>query len=523
MGRLPFNPDDMAAARQAKAAPAESDKNITVSQLAGLIDRTLRDHLSQKLRVVGEIGQFRTRSHWYFDIKDAGAVVSCVMWQSAARKCGFEPRQGQQVVLTGRVEYYQPQGRTQFVVEKMEPVGVGALEIAFRKLVEELRGLGYFDDERKRPLPIFPRKVAIVTSRSAAALQDVLDTVARRCPSLELGLADVRVQGDGAAEQVARAIRAIGRHHEMLGIDVILVTRGGGSMEDLWAFNERVVADAIFDSPIPVVAAIGHETDTTIAELVADMRCATPTQAAMRIAPDREALREQLRSAGQRLGTMLRRQIRLDEQRLRTAERHSTFSDPTRVIEDREADLDSASKDLRTAALHGLQEARSRLDALAQRLERHRPEAVYAQREAKIAYVRRRLREAMHDRIACIDLDATLGKLSTATRHLLETRSAAVEAAARGLDLVGPHNVLKRGYSVTLAEDGTVMKSAANARPGQRVRTRLADGSFASVVTAEGADASGVREMPAIPVVRPPTRKGRAKPESRSQMDLFAP
>lgn len=482
MSRLPFNENDIKGARPSNPVPKQA--HLTVSQLAVLIDHALKEKLATGLRVVGEVSRFTERTHWYFDLKDAGAAITCVMWQTAARKVGFTPEPGQQVLLTGRVEYYQPYGKTQFIVDKMEPIGAGALDLAYRKLVEELRTLGWLDDARKRPLPMFPRKVAIVTSRTAAALQDVLDTIARRCPSLPLALVDVRVQGDGAAAEIAAAIRAIGRHHARLGIDAILVTRGGGSREDLWAFNERVVAEAIVNSPIPVVAAIGHEIDTTIAELVADVRAATPTQAAMRIAPDAAALRRQLSSIGGRLGTSLSRQVQLESERLRGASRHSIFSDPVRLVDDKQEELDDRVRDLHHALREKLQTATRTLDDRARALDRHRPEAVYARRESALAHASSMLAAA-------------------AAAHIAR-RTTALDGSARSLDLVGPHNVLKRGYSVTLASDGTIIRSAAHARPGEHIRTRLADGSFGSIVESSGSDTSALRPMPAA---RPAKRR----------------
>lgn len=489
--RLPFDVSRMAGPAPA-AAPSKATQ-YTVSQLAVLIDQALKDRLPTGLKVLGEIGRFTERTHWYFDIKDSGAVISCVMWQSAARKVGFVPQAGQQVLLTGRVEHYAPHGRTQFIADKVEPVGAGALDLAYRRLVEELRGLGWFAEDRKRPVPLLPRRVAVVTSKGGAALQDVIDTVARRCPTMQLSLVDVRVQGADAAPQVSRAIHALGRHHARLGVDVILVTRGGGSLEDLWAFNERIVAEAIVRSPIPVVAAIGHETDTTIAELVADLRCATPTQAAMRIAPDAAALRRQLGSVGSRLAGLLGKQIRLDAERLRSAARHSAFTDPARVVEEKADDLRTAAGDLCRALLDRLQHHAHRLAEASQRLNSHRPDAVYARREAALTHAGTRLRSAM-----------------AASTH---RRSAALEASARSLDLVGPHNVLKRGYSVTLKQSGEVVRSATQMRPGDPVRTRLADGAFASIVTPEGATHIPLRSVP-------PARRLK-KTDDRDQLGLF--
>ncbi len=493
MSRLPFNENDIKGAAPSRASSsAPKPDHLSVSQLAILIDHALKEKLSTGLKVVGEISRFTDRTHWYFDLKDSGAAIACVMWQSAAKKAGFTPEPGQQVLLTGRVEYYQPYGKTQFIVDKMEPIGAGALDLAYRKLVEELRALGWLDESRKRPLPMLPRKIAIVTSRTAAALQDVLDTIARRCPSLPLALADVRVQGDGAAAEIAAAIRNIGRRHIALGIDAILVTRGGGSREDLWAFNERIVAEAIVHSPIPVVAAIGHEIDITIAELVADVRGATPTQAAMRIAPDAAALRRQLSSTGARLGSSLARQVQLESERLRSASRHSIFTDPIRLVDEKQDELADKVRDLQHALREKLQTATRTLDDRARTLDRHRPEAVYARREAALTHA--------------------AARLSTGLTNHLARRTAALDSAARSLDLIGPHNVLKRGYSMTLRADGTIIRSAKDPHAGEHIRTQLADGSFTSIVTPEGSTQTPLRPAPPSPrparAKKPPTDDG---------------
>ena len=490
MGRLPFDPDRVADAE--RAAPAAPDR-LTVTQLAALIDRALRDRVPSGVRVVGEIGQFRERTHWYFDLKDADAVVSCAMWASAARKAGFVPQTGMQVVVTGHVEFYGRQGRTTFMVDRIEPVGAGALELELKRLVEELRGLGWLDEERKRALPVMPRRVAVVTSRSGAALQDVLDTFRRRCPSVTVSLVDVRVQGPQAAEEIARVVRRLSEKHEELGVDVVLLTRGGGSMEDLWPFNDRELARAIVECAVPVVAAIGHETDVTVAELVADMRAATPTQAAMRIAPDAAAIVQQLASLGRTLSFRCARVVRAGMDELHALRRH-----------------------MRSGARLLLQLEAGRLDRLSVRLEQHRPGAVLAQREARVIAAAAALRGAMARRLAGCDVESASGGLSRAMAGLLERRGMELATLARSLDLVGPASVLQRGYSMTLRADGAVVRSVGDVAPGQTVQTRLADGSFASIVQG-GAGAHG----PVQTTLRANGRGRNGKKPPREQMGLF--
>ncbi len=300
-----FDPSKARGARKAEgpAAPAVRDGAVPVSRLAEIIALTLRDGIASPIRVVGEVSGFRDRTHWYFDLKDEGAVVSCACFAQAARKQGFTPENGQEVVATGRVDFYAKQGKTQLYVDKLEPVGAGALELRFRALCEELRGLGWFEVGRKRALPAFPRRVAVVTSRSGAALQDVIDTARRRCPAVELVVCDVPVQGDGAAPAIVRTLGELSARHGELGIDAVVVTRGGGSMEDLWAFNERAVAQAVLDCPVPIARVL--------------RRCADPRRL--------ERARESLERAGGLL-------IDVRGERLSALERELIIAGPASVL-----------------------------------------------------------------------------------------------------------------------------------------------------------------------------------------------
>lgn len=522
MARLPFNPAKMAAApaashAQDQQAAGTSERPITVSQLAAVVDRVVREHTPATIRVIGEIGQFTERTHWYFSLKDAAAVIGCVMWHSAARRVGFVPKAGQQVLLSGKLEYYPPQGRIQFIADKLEPVGVGALDLAYRQLLEQLKGLGYFESDRKRSLPVLPKKVAIITSRKAAALQDVLDTFARRCPSLPLAFVDVRVQGDGSAAEIAQAIRRVGATHVKLGVDVLLVTRGGGSIEDLWAFNERVVADAIFQCPIPVVAAIGHETDTTIAELVADVRGATPTQAVMRIAPDQAALMQQLRSFGVRLSGLLSKQIRIDAERLRSAQRHSLFADPARLVDERGDDLADLQRGLQDAVRDRLRSLADALHIQERALDAVKPEALLSNRRERLHALRARLERAVTARLS-VRLhkpDVVAHRLQAAMHTRVRACISSVDGLARSLDLVGPSSVLARGYSVTTDSQGRVVRSRSQVSSGETMQTRVADGAIVSVVSDQG-ESHGTKPVQELPTI-PPRRRGARDVRPRPQ------
>lgn len=444
------------------APPGEDSSRgstLTVSQLAGAIDLALKSGVPARVRVIGEVSGFRDRTHWYFDLKDANAVVSCVVFQSAARKVGFTPENGREVVASGRIDFYAKAGKVSLIADKLEPVGAGALELAFRALVEELRGLGWFDHERKRRVPTFPRKIAVVTSRTAAALQDVLVTMRQRCPAVGVVLADVRVQGDGAAAEVAGAIRTLNARRSEVGIDAILVTRGGGSMEDLWAFNERVVAQAIVESALPVVAAIGHETDTTVAELVADERCSTPTQAATKLTPDRRALLREIDAA----------------------QRHAMLA-----VERRVGDLRDDAHRLGQRLLRGGERriaiARKRLDRAGLLLERLRPTELRARLAARLGAAEKGLHSAMHGTILGARSRLKAVRLADAAGGMLAQRSMRLEAVGRQLRAVGPISVLERGYSVTTLKDGTLVRGPGQVGPGKVVTTRTAGGEFDSQV-----------------------------------------
>jgi exodeoxyribonuclease VII large subunit len=326
---LPFDPDQALGAE-----PPSKDESgpLTVSDVAELIKATLEGHTPSPLRVIGQVSNLSSRGHWYFSLKDESAVLGCVAWSSTARGFGFVPEDGAEVIATGHLSHYGPQGRTQLYVRHLEPVGAGALELRFRAMCEELRGLGYFDEARKKPLPLLPRRVAVITSAAGAAVQDVIATAAGRLAAVGLVILDVRVQGEGAAEQIAAAIRLADARRSELGIEAILVTRGGGSAEDLWAFNERVVAHAAYECGLPLVAAIGHESDTTVIELVADVRAATPTQAVVRLMPARAQLQEQVGHLGDRLRFLLGRHLERQRQRLSLVERFALFRDPAAMV-----------------------------------------------------------------------------------------------------------------------------------------------------------------------------------------------
>ena len=257
------------------------EKAISVSELTNYIKRVIEENFEQ-VRIIGEISNFKAHAsgHWYFTLKDKNAQISCTMWKGLNNYVFFTPQDGMQIVVTGKVTVYPPRGNYQLDVKSMKPAGEGELQKAFEQLKRKLFDEGLFDDEHKRPIPKFPAKIGIVTGTDTAALKDMLSVAERRYPILELIIAPTRVQGEGAAEQIAASIENLNQHKD---IDLIIIARGGGSLEDLWAFNEEIVARAIYKSKIPIISGVGHEIDFTIADFAADLRAPTPS-AAMEIA-----------------------------------------------------------------------------------------------------------------------------------------------------------------------------------------------------------------------------------------------
>jgi len=266
----------------------------TVSQVNALIKVVLEDSLPPRLIVRGEISGWKqhTSGHCYFSLKDENAVLPCVIWASKFKNVKFSPEDGMAVLATGHIDVYTVGGKYQLYVDKLEPEGVGALQLAFEQMYKRLKAEGLFEEKYKKPLPAYPERIGILTSESGAAVHDIKDSIHNRWPPARLFLYPVPVQGEGAAEKIAAALGDMNRRNKELKLDILIVGRGGGALEDLWAFNEEVLARAIFDSKIPVISAVGHEVDTTIADLVADARASTPTKAGVVAVPDMQEVLE---------------------------------------------------------------------------------------------------------------------------------------------------------------------------------------------------------------------------------------
>jgi exodeoxyribonuclease VII large subunit len=382
---------------------------------------------------------------------------------------------GRKVILRGELTVYEPRGQYQMRVMAVELQGLGALQAAFEKLKQKLSAEGLFAPERKRPLPRYPQRIGLVTSPTGAAIRDVLHVIQRRNPGLQVILAPCRVQGEGAADEIAGAIRLLNEFHAsqaalsqgQQALDLILVTRGGGSLEDLWAFNEEIVARAIFESALPVVSAVGHEIDFTISDFVADLRAATPSAAAELITEGVFSSCQFLAEAGARLRQLAGQQMADKAQALSLASQRLARAHPRRRLNDWLQRLDDLQTGLLRAARAGARRQRVAWQNLADLLSRARPALLLKQRRQVLRQAGQRLQEQ-------------------ARHRLRESRNRFQTLAAR-LRLLGPEQVLGRGYSITRdAQSGAVLRAAAAARAGQRLKTRLKVGEIASVVEEAG-------------------------------------
>ena len=345
----------------------EGVKVLTVAELTREVKALIEDGFPT-VWVGGEVSNLSrpNSGHLYFTLKDKDSQLGAVVWRTAALRVRFEVQEGMQVIARGRLTVYAPRGQYQLVIDELYPKGMGALELALRQLKEKLARLGYFAPERKKALPPFPRRLALVTSPSGAAVRDMLEIFRRRWPALELWICPVRVQGDGAAEEIAAAIARINR---LGGIDVMIVGRGGGSSEDLWVFNAECVAKAIYDSRIPIISAVGHEIDLTIADLVADCRALTPSEAAERAVPNRLELLENLRGVQVQLRNYLLRRLEAAQRKLEELRTRRCFRVPLERVRDLQRRLDEGSGRTERAMRQRILQWRRQIEGQAARLE----------------------------------------------------------------------------------------------------------------------------------------------------------
>ena len=433
------------------------DPVVSVSELNRRV-RNLLENQFETLWVAGEMSNVKLAGsgHWYFCLKDAGAAVDCAMFRTRAQFLDFRPENGQQVEVRARVTLYEPRGSYQLVVEEIRKAGLGALFEAFEKLKARLAAEGLFAPERKRPLPAYPRAIGLVTSPKAAALRDVLATLRKRAPMVPVILYPAQVQGEFAAAQLTRAVKVANARAEC---DVLIICRGGGSLEDLWPFNEEALARAIVASRIPVVSGIGHETDFSICDFVADVRAATPTAAAAAASPDRAAMAESVQA--------LRRRLRRDL---------------TRIVERATQRLDHAARRLLTPA-ERLERDRSSVWQLARRLRLAAAGAQDRRRHA-LAVAKPRLARALPDMAhATRELRRLAERLAASSARQVAERERRVAALAQSLRHLDPSQVLGRGYSIVRGPDGHVRSSSSGLAAGDALQVTFAAGGAEAAVT----------------------------------------
>jgi len=424
----------------------------------------VRTHIEREYAdawVEGEISNFRAHDsgHLYFTLKDATSQLNAVMFRSQARLLRFRPENGMQVVVRGRVTIYEDRGQLQISAEYLEPKGAGALQIAFEQLRAKLESEGLFDASRKKPIPTLPGRIGIVTSPQAAALRDILNILQRRHHSANVLIFPAQVQGENAAPEVISGIRYFNRANN---VDVIVVARGGGSAEDLAAFNDEALARVAADSKIPLISAIGHETDFTILDFVADLRAPTPSAAAELVILSRQQIEEQAQSLHQRLEKGLRYQLLMARQRLTELAQHGTFSRMMELVQRRQQRVDDLQFRLLQAQRDVLEGYRRRFETLAGAV-RH--------------YDARRILTGIRKELAA--KQATLG---SAMRAVVSHKRSRLEQLAAQIAALSPLAILQRGYALVFDSAGKLLKDAAEIGPGDDISARLAQGAFTATV-----------------------------------------
>jgi len=449
---------------ESTTSPARPERDVySVSRLNREV-RVLLERGFGSLWLEAEISNFARPSsgHWYFSLKDAAAQVRCAMFRQRNMLCAFTARDGQKVLVRARIGLYEPRGEYQLIVDHMEDAGLGALKRQFEELSAKLAAEGLFGVERKRPLPGLPKRIGIVTSPTGAAVRDILHVLARRFPAAAVLVYPVPVQGAQAAAEIIAALQTAGRRAEC---DVLILARGGGSLEDLWAFNDERLARAIVASPIPVITGIGHEIDFTIADFAADVRAPTPSAAAELVVPDAEEWRNAFAQLGARLQRGVRRRLQEHGERLRWLTGRAALASPVARLSARAQRLDELEQCLVRAVRRRLEGHRERLRWLTGRAAQVSPANRLGRQLLRLGNLQQQLHRAM--------------------RLALDSRQKKLLPLVRTLNAVSPLGTLDRGYAIVSAEGGEILRNAADAKPGTLIDARLAHGKIRARV--EGA------------------------------------
>ncbi len=434
-----------------------NDQIFTIATLTKYIKRTFdNDDVLKNIWVKGEISNFKkhSRGHMYFTLKDEHSKIQAVMFAGNNRFLKFIPESGMNVLVRGYVSVYEANGQYQMYVSEMQPDGVGNLFLAFEQLKRKLNTAGYFDEKFKKTLPNIPTEIGVITSPTGAAIRDIITTLKRRFPSVRITLFPVLVQGDGAPSSVAKAIK---QANELGDLDVLIVGRGGGSIEELWAFNEEIVAEAIFHSNVPIISAVGHETDVTIADFIADKRAATPTAAAEIAVPNTDDLSERILQRKIRMQRAIGKRLEAEREKLTTLQKSYAFRYPEQLVKQKEQQLDRIIDDLQRNIKHLVERKTTALNNLEKDVKRNHPERY-------IANFREQLVK-----------NETL--LIQHTRDIKKEKQFQFKQLVTQLEALNPLKVMTRGYSLAYKQDGQIIKSVTNVSVGEKLQIKLKDGS----------------------------------------------
>ena len=436
-----------------------SEEYVTVSALTKYIKYKFdKDPHLGRVYLTGEISNFRLRpTHQYFSLKDENAIISATMFQSAFKKIQFRPEEGMKVLVIGKVSVFEKSGQYQINIEHMEPDGVGALYLAYEQLKKKLEAEGLFSLPKK-PIPQFPKKIAILTSESGAVIQDIQTTVARRFPIVQLVLYPTVVQGVHAVNSILKNLDLV----EQEDYDVVIIGRGGGSIEDLWAFNEEPVVRRVAELSIPVISSVGHETDTTLIDFVSDMRAATPTAAAEIATPVLMEIHQQLRNLQTRLEQALSRQLQIKRERMQALANASIFQNPERIYQVYQQRVDQLEMRLQQMMQQSVQHKRQQLVKHQHRLELGSPSRRVQTEKQALQYLAKRLEQAQG--------------------QLMKDKKQQFQRTIQQLDLLSPLKIMNRGYGI-LQQEETIIKSVDQLEVNQELTIQLVDGTVRSKVT----------------------------------------
>jgi exodeoxyribonuclease VII large subunit len=463
--------------------PSASPEIWTISQLTRRVKGLLEDQIGA-VWISGEISNWKLAAsgHAYFTLKDAGSQIDAVMFKGSFSKLKFPPANGLEVIAHGRVTVYESRGNYQIVLDDMQPKGLGALQLAFERLKKKLEAEGLFDPAHKKPLPLLPRRIGIVTSPTGAAIRDMLNVLNRRFANVHVILCPTRVQGDGSAQEIVAAIRALDRW----GVDVMIVGRGGGSLEDLWAFNEEPVVRAVFEARTPVISAVGHEIDFTLCDFAADLRAPTPSAAAELVIQEQEALAQRIALLRKRLAKALTQRVERARHRLGLAQGSYYFKRPAELVRQRQMQydelrmrLDDHINDQTTAARQRLHRVQRSLQLLSPNAQLRRARERLAVLRQRLAAEGRRQHNTVRDRAQ--HAQRRLAQLGIAIA--MRQRAQLAPLAGR-LNALSPLSILSRGYALAWhGPERTLVRAASELKPGDGLYLKFGEGAAHAAVT----------------------------------------